>query len=151
MGMNDQDKMIKLEKKEAKLEAKQMKLASKINHVSKQLDQQQENENSTKLVKKQEKLVKKQEKLQKQADKMKIKQQRLQQEPVIIDEQQLLDDIANAVNNEIKDLEQKQDSAPIEPPLSAISCVCGATLHKTSPLQAYSKNNASSELQVNCD
>lgn len=156
--MNDQDKMIKLEKKEAKLEAKQLKLeakqsklASKINHVSKQLDQQQENENSTKLVKKQEKLVKKQEKLQKQADKMKIKQQRLQQEPVIIDEQQLLDDIANAVNNEIKDLEQKQDSAPIEPPLSAISCVCGATLHKTSPLQAYSKNNASSELQVNCD
>merc|ERR1712244_218740 len=150
-------KEAKLEAKQLKLQAKQSKLASKLNNVSKQLDQQNENENPTKLVKKQEKLKKQQFKIKKQVDKLKNKtnvcqQQRMQNavnhdnknkknqnnDKVIIDEQQLLDDIANAA---VKDLENE-----LQPPLLAISCVCGATLHKTTPVQAYNDG-----AQVNCD
>jgi len=54
----------------------------------------------------------------------------------MVDEQQLLDDIANAA---------VQDLAPEEP--SAFSCVCGSTLHKTSPMEAYQSANS----RVDCD
>ena len=183
-----QDKMIKLEKKEAKLEAKQLKLeakqsklASKLDSVSKELNNQNENENSSKLVNKQNKLKKQQSKIQQKVVKIKNKsssvqrhrqsiesnQNQNQNQKPLIDEQQLLDDIANAAVQDL-DFDQKQQARqrpqqqqqvinqlnqhqihPIIPPqipVQAMSCVCGTSLHKTTPVQAY--NNGA---EVNCD
>eukprot|EP01084_Bolivina_argentea_P225623 381225_1 len=146
-------KQMKFEKKEARLEAKQMKLeakhsriASKIQNVSQQLDEQNENEDSTKLIQKQEKLQKQQKKIKQKVDQ--IQNDRLQGDqtnnkkpiaavvqPVVIDEEQLLADIADAA---VQDLEET---------LSKIACVCGTTLDKTTPIEAYKGSSA----QVNCD
>merc|ERR1719189_2320026 len=82
----------------------------------------------------------KQEKLQQKVEKIVSKKDK--KAPVVIDELQLLDDIANAA---VKDLGLNEDEAH-QPVLSSLSCVCGNLLHKTSPIKAY---NASS--QVNCD
>jgi len=127
-----QQKNKKFEKKQQKMKAKQGKLEAKIDCVVQKLNAQSDNVKSQKLVAKKEKLDKKLGKLQQKADKKK-------ECVVVIDEQQLLDDIANAA---VKDLnlneEQKQGGS--------LSCVCGSLLTKTSPIRAY---NASA--QVNCD
>merc|ERR1712173_468715 len=123
----------KFEKKEEKIKAKQSKIEAKIDAVGHKLNGQLDGAKSDKLVNKKKKLLAKKEKLQQKVQKMQEKQ------ASIIDEQQLLDDIANAA---VKDLglneEQKQSSS--------LSCVCGSFLVKTSPIQAY---NGSA--QVNCD
>eukprot|EP00488_Nonionellina_sp_1-RS-2012_P003202 TRINITY_DN65_c0_g1_i2.p1 TRINITY_DN65_c0_g1~~TRINITY_DN65_c0_g1_i2.p1 ORF type:complete len:193 (-),score=75.13 TRINITY_DN65_c0_g1_i2:375-953(-) len=92
---------------------------------------------TAKLIRKQEKLMERQNKMAQRVDDIKHKQKHLEStrnDKAIVDEEQLLDDIVNAA---VKDL----DIA-----LSAISCVCGTTLHKTSPVEAYN-----SSAQVNCD
>merc|ERR1712083_683250 len=129
----EQNKMQKLEKKEEKIEAK-------IGGVCNKLNAQNDGAKSDKLMQKKQKLMAKQEKLQQKVEKIVSKKDK--KAPVVIDELQLLDDIANAA---VKDLGLNEDQKQ-EPVLSSLSCVCGSLLHKTSPIKAY---NASS--QVNCD
>merc|ERR1712115_487957 len=132
LNNSGQQKNKKFDKKQQKMKAKQGKLEAKIDCVVQKLNAQSDNVKSQKLVAKKEKLNKKLAKLQQKAEKKK-------ECVVVIDEQQLLDDIANAA---VKDLnlneEQKQGGS--------LSCVCGSLLIKTSPIRAY---NASA--QVNCD
>merc|ERR1712087_99950 len=75
---------------------------------------------SDKLMQKKQKLMAKQEKLQQKVEKIVSKKDK--KAPVVIDEQQLLDDIANAA---VKDLGLNEDQKQ-EPVLSSLSCVCGS-------------------------
>jgi len=127
------------------MKAKQSKIEAKIDGVVHELNKQSDGARSDKLVQKKQKLLAKKEKLQQKVQKMQEKQASI--DSLVIDEQQLLDDIANAavkdlgLNEEQKQLEQEQNGKQ-----SSLSCVCGSLLVKTSPIQAY---NASA--QVNCD
>merc|ERR1712154_583467 len=90
------------------------------------------------------KLLAKQEKLKQKVEKVVANQQ---QKKEVIDEQQLLDDIANAAVKDLGLNDQQQNKKQKDVVhQSSLSCVCGSLLHKTSPIAAY---NASS--QVNCD
>merc|ERR1740123_1418548 len=115
----EQNKMQKLEKKEEKIKAKQAKIEAKIGGVCNKLNAQNDGAKSDKLMQKKQKLIAKQEKLQQKVEKIVSKKDK--KAPVVIDEQQLLDDIANAA---VKDLGLNEDQKQ-QPVLSSLSCVCG--------------------------
>jgi len=166
-------KQMKLDAKQMKLEAKQSKLEAKMNDVSQQLDAQNENESSKRLAKRQEKLQKAQDRIQHKVQKLRRKSDEIQHVHAMnnnnededeskstnanMDEAQFLDAIANAAVQDIeRNMAANSPSAPSAvhkagnnelDEIPAISCVCGATLHKTTPVRAY--NNYS--VRVNCD
>lgn len=147
----------KYKRKEAKLNAKQKRIASKMEAVSKELAAGGLSQSDAKLVKVQGKLQRKQERVQQKVDRLRAKSLASnvdigdiseQQQPVngdkkAVDELQLLDDIANAA---VQDL----NAVPLEEAmssLSVLSCVCGSTLRKTSPIEAYQSRT----VRVECD